>query len=905
MAVSTEPFDVLRRGTMALLALYGVLVLGASLALLLPAPAHSELWLNPSAGGMALAAALALSSRITNAPRLRAATLLVVALTLVPLVLAWPPASLASRLWPEASRSWPAILCAAAWAIWAWTLQRPAPRLARLLTPAAVTLVCGGALVIASNHIHLDLMYGQRALRPQALPLAGAMFMLAILLLRERSRMRPGEQREESLISRIGLGLLTMIAFATGLISFAALQAELETALYQHLEATLQTRQFVFYSALDALHLNSAPLVRDRQIGALLAHEADKPDAATVAKLQQMVDELLPPANPSQTARASIARAVSIRNARGQELARHGDFLDGTVLWSTTRRRSDVSLLWHQGVPFALQRLDIEDAQRNRVGEIVIQHAVPAWEQLAETDFDLGNTGQMAICGLYQGAVRCLRSRNPEALWMPRDTAVRSFIDAATLYGEAGDSSTPQLLRDEQGRTAVIAYRPMGRLNLSRKVSSNGLMMLITVDAQEFYAPLRRLLHRVLLFALPTILLGGWLLTALIRPLVRALRDKQARFRELTELSSDWYWTMDADLRLVEIVGKGLADADIRPADWVGHTLEGLPLSTDDASGLAPLLARMTRHAPFHAVALRLQTQPDGPLRYLELSGAPQFLHGRFVGYRGVGIDVTERRVAQQHLQRAEQELMRSEKLASLGRLVAGVAHELNTPLGNGITAASSLAGELRDFGRTIEGGSLRRSALQDFTNLAQQTVSLIERSLSRAAHIVQQFKQVAVDQSTEGRRHYLLHQVTDELFSLLQPRLRPQGVALTIAIAPDIEMDGYPGALEQVIENLAMNALIHAFDGRADGELEIAAHRSGADHVRLVVRDNGRGMSDRELARAFEPFFTTRLGTGGSGLGLYIVHTIVCDVLGGSVTLDSAPGAGCIVTLELPLAAP
>jgi len=768
-----------------------------------------------------------------------------------------------------------------------------------------VLLVCGGALVIAGNFIHLDLMYGQAALAAQPLPLAAALFMLAILLLRERSRMRPGEQREESLISRIGLGLLTMIAFATGLISFTALQAELETALYQHLEATLQTRQFVFYSALDALHLNSAPLVRDRQIGALLAQQAEAPDEAGTAKLQQMVEESLPPANPSQTARASIARAVSIRDAQGKELARHGDFLAGEVLWSTTRRRSDVSLVWHQGVPFALQRLDIEDAQRRRVGEIVIQHAVPAWEQLAETDFDLGNTGQMAICGLYQGAVRCLRSRTPDALWRPHDTAVRNFIDAATLYGEAGDSASPQLLRDEQGRMAVIAYRPMGRLNLSRKVSSNGLMMLITVDAQEFYAPLRRLLHRVLLFALPTILLGGWLLTALIRPLVRALRDKQARFRELTELSSDWYWTMDADLRFVEVVGKGLADADIRPADWVGRTLDGLPLCMDDATPVAALLARMARHAPFQAMAMRLQAQPDAPPRYLELSGAPQFAGGRFIGYRGVGIDVTERRVAQQHLQRAEQELMRSEKLASLGRLVAGVAHELNTPLGNGITAASSLAGELRDFGRTVEGGSLKRSALQDFTSLAQQTVNLIERSLARAAHIVQQFKQVAVDQSSEGRRHYLLHQVTDELFSLLQPRLRPRGISMEIAIAPDIEMDGYPGALEQVIENLAMNALIHAFDDRPDGRLEIAAQRSGADRVRLVVRDNGRGMNDRELARAFEPFFTTRLGTGGSGLGLYIVHTIVCDVLGGSVALDSAPGAGCVVTLDLPLAAP
>ncbi|WP_374400602.1 sensor histidine kinase [Niveibacterium sp.] len=900
MAVSPEPFDVLRRGTMALLALYGVLALGFALS----APAPATHWWNPTAAGMALAAALALGARSTSSPRWRIAALLTAGLTLAPLLYAWPPASVPHRLWPLASRGWPALLCTVAWLLWAFAHRRGARRVAGLLTPTAIALVCGGAMVIAGNYIHLDLLYGRPAVAAQPLPLAAALLMLAILLLRERSRLRPGEQREESLISRIGLGLLTMIAFATGLISFTALQAELETALYQHLEATLQTRQFVFYSALDALHLNAAPLVRDRQVSTLLVQQASQPDAAGTAKLVQTVDDLLPPANPSQTARASIARAVSIRDAQGKELARRGDFLDGTVLWSTTRRRSDVSLLWHQGVPFALQRLDIEDAQRNRVGEIVIQHPVPAWEQLAETDFDLGNTGQMAICGLYQGSVRCLRSRKPEALWMPRDTAVRSFIDAATLYGEAGDATTPQLLRDEQGRTAVIAYRPMGRLNLSRKVSSNGLMMLITVDAQEFYAPLRRLLHRVLLFALPTILLGGWLLTALVRPLVRALRDKQARFRELTELSSDWYWTMDAELCFVEIIGKGLADADVRPAEWVGQALGALPLTLDDGSELTPLLARLTRHTAFQSVALRLQ-QTDSPPRYLELSGAPQFAGGRFIGYRGVGIDVTERRVAQQHLQRAEQELMRSEKLASLGRLVAGVAHELNTPLGNGITAASSLAGELRDFGRTIEGGSLRRSALQDFTTLAQQTVNLIERSLARAAHIVQQFKQVAVDQSSEGRRHFLLHQVTDELISLLQPRLRPRGIALEIAIAPDIEMDGFPGALEQVIENLAMNALIHAFEGRTEGALEITAQRHGIDRVRLVVRDNGRGMGDRELARAFEPFFTTRLGSGGSGLGLYIVHTIVCDVLGGSVSLDSAEGAGCVVTLDLPLTAP
>ena len=263
--------------------------------------------------------------------------------------------------------------------------------------------------------------------------------------------------------------------------------------------------------------------------------------------------------------------------------------------------------------------------------------------------------------------------------------------------------------------------------------------------------------------------------------------------------------------------------------------------------------------------------------------------------------DLTE---AIEALGRVQNELIQAEKLAALGALVAGIAHELGTPVGNGVMTASSLADYADDLQGKLAADSLRRSDLVGFVERMKTGVDLLQRNLRKAADLIMSFKQVAVDRTSQQRRRFRLADVVRETLAVLSPRLRTTSHGVTLDIPEDIEFDSYPGALGQVVSNLVENALIHAFAGREHGQVTIAARPAG-DRVRLTVADDGAGIPAENLGRVFDPFFTTRLGQGGSGLGLHIVHNLVTGLLGGRVAVDSAPGQGAVFTLHLPPVAP
>ena len=256
-------------------------------------------------------------------------------------------------------------------------------------------------------------------------------------------------------------------------------------------------------------------------------------------------------------------------------------------------------------------------------------------------------------------------------------------------------------------------------------------------------------------------------------------------------------------------------------------------------------------------------------------------------------------------LQQAQDQLVHSEKMAALGGLVAGVAHEINTPLGIGVTAASHLEQETRRLGQQIEDGSLSRESLDQFRQMATESAQLILRNLMRADKLVRSFKQVAVDQTSEQRRRFELGEVLHEVVITLGPMFKGTPYTLRIDPAPALEMDSYPGPLGQVITNLVSNALVHAFTGRDHGTIVLTPAADGPERVTLVFRDDGCGIDPAHLGRIFDPFFTTRLGSGGSGLGLHIVYNMVTRVLGGRLDVSSQPGAGTTFVLSLPRNAP
>lgn len=251
-----------------------------------------------------------------------------------------------------------------------------------------------------------------------------------------------------------------------------------------------------------------------------------------------------------------------------------------------------------------------------------------------------------------------------------------------------------------------------------------------------------------------------------------------------------------------------------------------------------------------------------------------------------------------------QDELLRSEKMAALGAVVAGISHELNTPIGNSLLAASTLQSRAADFAQEMERG-LTRSRMQEFVGTVEQGAGILMRSLDQAAKLVGSFKQVADEQAADGRRRFDLGEMVRNVLLELDEAISDSGDRVVCCIGPGIQMDSYPDQLGQVLTQLIANAVQHAFLPGLAGTVTIAAEPDGNGHVAIAVRDDGLGIPQDNLARVFDPFFTTRMGKGGSGLGLHIVYKLVTSTLHGSVEVSSAEGAGACFTVTLPMSAP
>ncbi len=256
-------------------------------------------------------------------------------------------------------------------------------------------------------------------------------------------------------------------------------------------------------------------------------------------------------------------------------------------------------------------------------------------------------------------------------------------------------------------------------------------------------------------------------------------------------------------------------------------------------------------------------------------------------------------------LKYAQDELIRTEKMAALGSLVAGVAHELNTPIGNCVTVASTILDKTQEFNRMLECNQLRRSVLADYAASARTGMELLMRNLDTARNLLRSFKQVAVDQSSNQRRKFDLKVFLLELSVTLSPLYKSTPYQLEMELAENLLMDSYPGPLGQILTNFISNAIVHGFEQRKTGTMRLMSRELDAETVLLEFEDDGIGMSETVRRRVFDPFFTTKLGRGGSGLGMHITYNLVTGVLGGSINLESQPGQGTRFSLRLPKMAP
>ncbi len=243
------------------------------------------------------------------------------------------------------------------------------------------------------------------------------------------------------------------------------------------------------------------------------------------------------------------------------------------------------------------------------------------------------------------------------------------------------------------------------------------------------------------------------------------------------------------------------------------------------------------------------------------------------------------------HLKSTQNELVQTEKMAALGRLVAGIAHEVNTPIGIGVTAASHLKKEIKDFNNHYKNETLTQKAFESFIDTSEQSSEIILNNLERAAHMIQNFKQVSVDQSSDKVREFFLKEYLESVIINLKPTLKTHAHSIDIICPSTLMIESTPGVFYQIFSNLIINSVIHGFEDKEKGHIIITVRYNGGDSLEIVYKDDGKGMPKEGLAKIFDPFYTTKRSSGGSGLGTHIVYNLVTQKLHGHITAQSHLG--------------
>lgn len=251
--------------------------------------------------------------------------------------------------------------------------------------------------------------------------------------------------------------------------------------------------------------------------------------------------------------------------------------------------------------------------------------------------------------------------------------------------------------------------------------------------------------------------------------------------------------------------------------------------------------------------------------------------------------------------ERVQDQLIESERLASLGRLVPGITHDVSTPIGIGITATSVAREKLESIQQALANRELTSAQLEELLTASLESVHLAESNLDRASELLGGFKQVAVDQTSDAVREIELQSYLSSLLTTLRPKFKATPHKVELDIVEPLTVRCNAGALAQIISNIVLNSLLHAFDDTQQGLIKIRAERAG-DRLILRCSDNGKGLNEEQLEHLFEPFYTTRRERGGSGLGTHIVRNLVVQTFGGKISVKSAPGAGLSYTIELPV---
>ncbi|MGM0369456.1 MAG: PAS domain-containing sensor histidine kinase [Bacillota bacterium] len=379
---------------------------------------------------------------------------------------------------------------------------------------------------------------------------------------------------------------------------------------------------------------------------------------------------------------------------------------------------------------------------------------------------------------------------------------------------------------------------------------------------------------------------------------VGELRKQRNRINTILQTSMDAFWIMDVDGYILE------TNEAFR--NMFGYSLMeimNLNININDLDITRDKVALLKKMQEIRAKGkARFETKYEcksGQIKDLEVSVTYVESLDQPI-FEVFARDISERKKKEKALKRTQNQLVQSEKMAALGRLVAGVAHEINTPIGVGITAASHLSDKTENIISLYNENQMKREDLEGYLESMWETSDMILKNLDNASELISNFKQVAVDRTDNKKRKFKLKEYLKDILISLKPKLKNTNHRVEIKGDNDLEVDTYPGVISQIITNLTVNSLRHAFDEGEQGVIEISVAVKDKV-VELKYQDNGKGIPEEEQQKIFEPFFTTKRGQGGTGLGLNLVYNLVHSTLNGKIEFDSTVGEGTVFKILFP----